>query len=138
MSDIILPTLGGEHWKTRAVRACKPAGGFRGGEDMLMVCFLLAVFGWQAGFKPRFGRIARIDKEGMVFSDCVDGYGVKHKAECLGPVERIIDNFRGLADHLKLTDDERIELFSELKKWFAYDARADQNATERGLLQWKR
>lgn len=130
MANIVLPDYAGQdHWKIRAVRATHQ----KGNTELHMVCLLLAVLGWQASFKPRYGRVARIDKDGLVFSNCVDGYGVHHNKTCLGPVQQITDSFRGLADHLKLDDKERVEMFEELKKWFVHDARADETNEQRGL-----
>lgn len=129
-NGIIIPsTLGGEHWKTRAVRET-------GGNKTMMGCFVLAILGLQHGLRPpRFGRVAVIDKDGMVFSNMQNKDGKIFRNHCLGPVQDIIDSFRGLADHLKLNDKERQQMMDELKKWFAHDARANQTPEERGLLQ---
>lgn len=130
MRKIVMPamTLDGEHWKTRAVRET-------GGNKTLMGCFVLAILGLQHGIKPpRFGSIARIDKDGIAYTNMQAQDGWIYREHCLGPVQDITDNFRGLADHMKLTDSERIDIFVELKKWFAHDARADQTNEERGII----
>lgn len=125
MGNIITPFS--EHWKHRAVRET-------GGNSTMMGCFVLAILGWQHGRKPpRFGSRAVINKDGVVISNMQDKDGVKHLNHALGPVQDIIDSFRGLADHLKLDDAERVEMFSELKKWFAHDERANQSNEERGI-----
>ena len=127
MSSLFLPSS--ERWQHRAVKAT-------GGNTTLLGCFVLAVLGFQHGRKPpRFGSTARIDKDGMAIAHMQDKAGNIYKNHNLGHVREIGDSFRGLADHLKLNDDERREMFSELNKWFVHDARADQNAKERGLLQ---
>lgn len=131
MTNIILPPSDDTNWKIRAVRATHN----KRNQDLTMVCLLLAVLGWQAGFKPRFGRTATINKEGMVFTECVDGQGKNCGRQCLGHVEGIRDSFRGLADHLKLSDAECNEMFLELKRWFSHDARANESNSERGLLK---
>lgn len=116
-----------ERWQHRAVRET-------GGNTTLMGCFVLAVLGWQHGRKPpRFGSKAVINAEGMVICHMQDKNSVKHLNHCLGSVQTITDNFRGLADHLKLMDWERKEMFGELRKWFAHDARANETKEQRGL-----
>jgi hypothetical protein len=45
----------------------------------------------------------------------------------LGSIVDIRDDFRRLADFLKLDDGERVELFDELRKWVAIDMRADHD-----------
>lgn len=134
VGEIIMPekltglpdSLGGTHWKTRAVRECK--------EDELMLPFVLAVLGLQHGIRPpRFGNKARIDLQGNLHSDMQDvNYNV-HRDMMLGPVEVVRDNFRRLADHLKLDDHERIAMMDEFKKWIAHDERANRTPQERGL-----
>lgn len=117
-----------DHWQHRAVKET-------GGNTTLMGCFVLAILGWQHGRKPpRFGKTARIDKNGNVFSNMQDKNGIMYRNHFLGGVKDITDSFRGLADHLKLDDKQRGEMFAELKKWFAIDERANQTNAERGLL----
>lgn len=116
-----------DRWQHRAVR-------LTGGNQTLLGCFVLAVLGWQSGRKPpRFGKIARIARDGMVFSNMQDADGRMYRSHCLGPVQTVTDNFRSLADELKLQDWERREMFEELRKWFAIDERANQTAHERGI-----
>jgi hypothetical protein len=116
-----------DSWKVRAVRET-------GGNKTLMGCFVLAILNLQHGVKPpRFGSRAVINAEGLVFSNMQAADGTKHPNHCLGPVQVITDNFRGLADHLELSDKDRVAMFAELKKWFVHDARANQSNEERGL-----
>lgn len=123
---LVLPDR--EHWQHRAVRET-------GGNTTLMGCFLLAILGWQHGrHPPRFGSKAVINKEGILFSNMQDKNGVMHRNHCLGPMQAVTDSFRGLADHLRFTDQERKEMFDELRKWIAHDERANQTIQERGLL----
>jgi hypothetical protein len=101
-----------------------------------MGCFVLAILGWQHGRKPpRFGKVAVINKDGMVITNMQDKHGGIHPKHSLGDVQAVIDSFRGLADHLKLNDDERKAMFAELNKWFVHDERANATKEERGLLQ---
>ena len=127
---IIMPeTMGGTHWKTRAVRET-------GGNKTLMGCFVLAILGLQHGIKPpRFGSRAYINAEGLLFSNAQNADVRMYRNECLGPIQAVVDSFRGLADHLNLDDHERVAMFDELKKWIVHDARANQTNEERGLMQ---
>lgn len=105
-------------WQRRAVVRT-------GGNTTLMGCFVLAILGWQSGRKPpRFGRVGRIDKQGMAFSNMQSSDGMIYPNFLLGPIKTIVDNFKGLAEDLKLNDDEVKEMFSELRKWFLVDERA--------------
>lgn len=107
-----------ESWQRRAVART-------GGNTSLMGCFVLAILGWQHGrHPPRFGKVARIDKDGIAFSNMQSKDGKMYRDYGLGPVKVIVDNFRGLADDLKLTEKETKEMFSELRKWFFVDERA--------------
>lgn len=125
MGNIVLPAT--ERWQHRAVKET-------GGNSTLMGCFVLAILGWQHGRKPpRFGSRAVINAGGMVFSNAQNADGRMFKNECLGRLQDLTDSFRGLADRLKLNDLEREEMFEELRKWFAHDARANQTNSERGL-----
>lgn len=91
-----------------------------------MGCFVLAILGWQHGrHPPRFGRVAMINKEGLAITNMQDKHGTVYPNHILGPVQTIVDNFRGLADDLKLTDNERLQMFEELRKWFFKDERAN-------------
>lgn len=107
-----------DSWQRRAVVKT-------GGNQTLMGCFVLAILGWQHGrYPPRFGRVARINKDGYVFSNMQSKDGSVYHDYAFGPVQTVIDNFRGLADELKLNDDERKQMFGELRKWFFIDERA--------------
>lgn len=117
-SSLILPV--GDRWQHRAVRET-------GGNTTLMGCYVLAVLGWQHGRKPpRLGKVARIDLDGVAWSNMQNKSGHMFRDHCLGPLQDIVDSFRGLADHLKLNDVERVEMFAELRKWFAVDQRANK------------
>jgi hypothetical protein len=107
-----------------------------GGNQTLMGCFVLAICGWQHGrHPPRFGSNAIIDENGMLFSNMQNAEGAMFANHCLGDVKTVVDSFKGLADHLKLDDKERIEMFDELRKWIKLDKRANQTNEERGLQQ---
>ena len=118
-----------DHWQHRAVRET-------GGNQTMLGCFVLAILGWQSGRKPpRFGKIARVDKDGQLWSNLQTADGQVLMNHHLGPVKQVIDEFRGLADHMKLADEERVQMFSELRKWIAIDERANDHNGERVPLK---
>lgn len=73
---------------------------------------------------PSFGPTAALDAHGQLWTQGVRDARSEPKLLNLGPVSHFIGSLRTLADELKLTDDERIALFTEVKKWIAYDAAA--------------
>lgn len=96
-----------------------------GGNQSLLGCFVLAILGWQHGRRPpRFGSRATITIDGMVKTHMQAQDGRVYRDHMLGPLKTIVDNFRGLADELKLNEAERKEMFDELRKWFFKDERA--------------
>lgn len=106
-----------DSWQRRCVEKT-------GGNKTLLGCFVLAILGWQNGrLPPRFGKVARIDKDGMLISNVQTKDGLSLTNQVLGPVQTVIDNFKGLADELKLNDKDRTEMFAELRKWVFIDER---------------
>jgi hypothetical protein len=74
---------------------------------------------------PYLTSAARIDKAGMVVAKVMgcDGY---EKEEVLYRNEVALRNdFRLLADRLKLNDADRVELFAAVKRWVVADRRLD-------------
>lgn len=105
-------------WQYRAVKATE-------GNQSLLGCFVLAILGWQHGRKPpRFGSVAKIDKDGLILSNLQDKSGNMYRNHVLGPVSQLVGNLNGLADYLKLNDDERKQMFDEFRKWIYKDERA--------------
>jgi len=107
-----------ESWQYRAVEKT-------GGNQSELGCYILATLGWQHGRKPpRFGSTAWIDKDGIVHSHVQTKEGQVYLNQAMRSIQEITDNFRGLADELKLNDDDREAMFTELRKWIAKDERA--------------
>lgn len=106
-----------DSWQRRAVEKT-------GGNQTLMGCFVLAILGWQHGrHPPRFGKVATINKDGIIITNMQNKDGEIFPNHSLGNVKTVIDNFRGLADELKLNDRDRRAMFDELRKWFIKDER---------------
>lgn len=70
------------------------------------------------------GLQAEIDKDGVVRTLVRDSRGHWHADMPVGTIVGVRDEFRRLADHCRLADDEREALFEELRKWIAKDHRA--------------
>lgn len=109
-------------WKGRAEQHTK-------GNATQLGAILIAVLGRRPLRPPMFTGLAVIDRQGIVRCDFTNknGYELKH---C--PIMDVLDlanQFKSLADVLKLSDDERKEMFTELKKWIVRDVRAksDEN-----------
>jgi hypothetical protein len=98
------------------------------GENTTMLgTIMLAVLGETPRLPPALGLGAVISSDRLVFCDFVNRDGYLKTAAFVCDVEDLVNNFRGLADHLKLDDDDRIILFGELRKWIKKDWRASSN-----------
>ena len=82
---------------------------------------------FDGSLRPPFLTTAgKIDKAGRIVADMVDERGVIHKDTVLFPTEiSLRDAFRKLADRLKLSDPDRIELFKCAQAWVVADRRLD-------------
>jgi hypothetical protein len=82
---------------------------------------------------PMVDSLATVDAEGLTWAYVVSRTEGR-RLTCLGFITDIRDEFRRLADHLKLDDGERVEMFDELRKWVAVDIRAQQEALRNGTI----
>ena len=107
------------HWTQRVLVASFPTRS--------MGPIVRAVLGKQMARGPKLSLQATIASNGMVFA------GLKHDdvmvsyAHPLGMVKDLRDEFRRMADHCRLSDAERTELFTELKKWLGKDLRSEED-----------
>lgn len=106
------------HWKYRAVKATN-------GPNTRLGAILLAVLKKQRGTLPRFASSAVVTSDGFILCTFTTREGVIHNGAFVGSVADLVANFRGLADHLKLTDAERTEMFNAVRGWIAHDYRPD-------------
>jgi len=75
---------------------------------------------------PALTTAAKIDKTGSVVGDVCDRWGAIHRDEVLFRTEiEMRDAFRRLADRLKLSDSDRIEMFKYVQRWVVADRRLD-------------
>lgn len=107
-------------WQYKAIVATR-------GNQTLLGAILLAIIGKQAKHPPQIVGTATVDAEGLCWTNLRKAHGaeVAQGTVCVGRIQDIRDDFRRLADFLKLDDHERRELFEELRKWVAVDLRAD-------------
>lgn len=75
---------------------------------------------------PALVSAARIAKTGAVVADMVDRFGTIKKDTVLFKTElEMRDAFRRLADRMKLSDSDRIEMFKYVQRWVVADRRLD-------------
>lgn len=105
----------GKDWHKRVIGATR-------GNQTLLGCIIMAALGHMPPSRRRmFGRHAIITKNGDVVSDFIDKNGNPYSGQRVCSVQELRDNFRGLADHLKLSDADREDLFRVLRGWISRD-----------------
>jgi hypothetical protein len=95
--------------------------------DEAMPVLMQVLFPGFESIKPPFLCSAgRVDKGGAVVADLAEKSGQIVKNYRLYPNEIALrDDFRRLADQLKLPDSDRVELFAAVKRWVVADRRLD-------------
>lgn len=105
------------HWTKRVLVASFPTRS--------MGPIVRAVLGKQMARGPKLSLSATIAADGMVYAGLKHDEQVISYAHPLGNVKSLRDEFRRLADHCRLNDAERIELFEEVRKWLGKDLRSE-------------
>lgn len=103
-------------WQYRAIAATR-------GNQSRLGCILLACLGRNAKHPPAFGANAIITSDGFVMAHFVGKDGRGHHGALVGEISDLVGNFRGLADHLKLSDIDRKEMFDKVRQWISLDYR---------------
>jgi len=95
--------------------------------DEAMPTLLRVVFpGFTSITAPFYCTAAKVSKTGIIVADLVDRDGKIHKDSAVFASEmEMRDQFRRLADRLKLSDPDRIELFKCAQRWVVADRRLD-------------
>lgn len=77
---------------------------------------------------PFLSSAGKVAKSGAIVADVVtaNGHILKDMAMYLNETE-LRDDFRRLADRLRLRDDERVEMFKAVQRWVVADRRLDPN-----------
>jgi hypothetical protein len=95
--------------------------------DDAMMVLLKAVFpGFKSITAPFFSTAGKVAKTGHIVADMVTKTGkiAKDFPIYLNEIE-LRDDFRRLADQLKLNDADRVEMFGAVKRWVVADRRLD-------------
>lgn len=95
--------------------------------DEALVVLLQAVFPGYAGLKPpALVSAGRIAKSGAIVADFMNADGtISRNAVIYRSETALRDDFRKLADRLKLNDADRIEMFKVVLRWVVADTRLD-------------
>lgn len=109
--------FGPDSWQARAIEATR-------GNQSRLGAIVMAVLGQTPKEPPAFGLGAVITSDGYIMCDFLTRDGELHTAAFVGAVADLVDNCRGLADHLKLADDERLAFFQSVRAWVKRDYRA--------------
>lgn len=74
---------------------------------------------------PYLTSAATVEKNGAVVAKVMERDGIERKKVLYRSERALRDDFRRLADVLKLDDAERIEMFAAVKRWVVADRRLD-------------
>lgn len=97
-------------------------------DDALTTLLKVLFPGFESITPPFLCSAGKVDKSGAVVADLVEKYGSITKNYRLYRDEIALrDDFRRLADELKLPDADRIELFAAVQRWVVADRRIDPN-----------
>lgn len=106
-------------WQARALLATK-------GNQTQLGTILIAVLGKAASHPPRIVSNAVINREGVVMAG-FQPRGSKSVADtgiaAICTAEELTENFRGLADHLRLNDNDRTDMMRRVREWVNRDER---------------
>lgn len=107
--------LGRESWQCKVVEAT------RGNTTQLGAIIVAILRQTPASGKRCFGQTAVITSDSMVLCDFIDRHGQKFPSAFVCSVRDLKSNLARLADHCKLSDDERKELFAAARGWISHD-----------------
>lgn len=100
--------------------------------DETMPFLLHAVFGSAAVTAPFLCTSPKIDKRGRVVADLITKYGTRQKHHVIFDDEDQMQGvFRRLADKMRFSDAERIDLFIAVRHWVKADQRLDPTMDRR-------
>lgn len=95
--------------------------------DDAMLPLLKVLFqGFESITPPFLCSAGKVDKEGAIVADLVERAGkIVKNYRLYGSEIELRDDFRRLADQLKLSDADRVEMFAAVKRWVVADRRLD-------------
>lgn len=95
-------------------------------DEAMFVVMRVAFPGFTSIVPPFLCTAGKIAKTGAVIADVVQRNGTITKNTVLYKNDKKLrDDFRRLADKLRLGDQDRLELFSALRRWIVCDYRLD-------------
>jgi len=95
-------------------------------DDAMLRLLRVAFKGFYSIRTPFLGSAGKIDKAGRVCADVVTEYGQVFKQQPLYADEIAFrDAMRRLADRLKLSDQDRVEMLAVAQRWVVCDFRLD-------------
>lgn len=101
-------------------------------DEALPVLLKVLFPGFESIAPPFLCTAGKVDKSGAVVADLVGKPGSIIRNYALYRDEIALrDDFRRLADELKLSDADRVELFGAVKRWVVADRRLDPNMDPR-------
>ncbi len=110
-------------WEDRCIQAT-------GGNRSQLGAIVLAVLGRTVSIPPAFNKEgAIITSDGFVLANFVNKDWQLFHSAFVCSIDDLTANISGLADHLKLSDEERVALFRKVREWCKTDYRAIQNRT---------
>lgn len=146
-SESINPQMSGEElrlsWQGRALAFCHDGSHgqlsaallslLADNYDETLPFLLCAVFGEVIGIAaPFYCSNPKIDKAGRVVADMIDKHGRKiHGSVIFANEDQMQGVLRRLADRLRLSDAERIDLFIAARHWVKADWRLDPTMDRR-------
>jgi hypothetical protein len=96
--------------------------------DTITDILLPFLFPGFSGLRSGLCSAAKVDKSGAIVADHVEINGSITRNHFLYRDEIALrDDFRRLADQLKLPDADRVEMFAAVKRWVVADRRLDPN-----------
>jgi hypothetical protein len=121
-------------WQARALLAAEGKAGMvllsmidhSYGTDTLRVLLPLVFPGYIEPSLPCLASCGKVDKSGAVVADVImKNHDLVKDKVIYGSELELRDEFRKLADRLKLPDADRIELFKCVQRWVVADRRLD-------------
>jgi hypothetical protein len=101
-------------WKTKALAAT------RGSQfGAIIECALGIGVGQTTG--PRFVGKATVTSDGFIMCDFIDRNGCYRHSAFVGAKDDLTRNYRGLSDHLKLSERDRANFRRALARWIRQD-----------------
>jgi hypothetical protein len=107
-----------EGWQYRAIK-------HQSGNQTQLGALVIAICGKRPSNPPRIMGSGLIDEDGNILVTFHSRAGQMHQAFKYCTVQEMTAEFSRLADVLQLSDEERIEMFGEVRRWIGKDLRAD-------------